>query len=102
MSHPGQDAVIRLVQLLKTMNMYPSDHPRVEDRMAGTLDCFDDLFSRDDQLLVGIDGGQLLVQNTTADESEVLVREFKYRLKERKIANLIFERGFPKTSSGRS
>ncbi len=90
MTDHSLEAVRSLVRFMKTLKMYPEDHPRLKERMKITREHFDEVFSSEGRLIVGVDSNQLLVQNSAVDESDEQLMTFKSLLKDRNIGSLVF------------
>lgn len=92
-SDRAKEAVTLIIQTMKTSQMYPQDHPRVQEKISDTEDVLGDIFDREDQLVLGVDGGQLLIQESPADQSDEFLKQFKQLIEERNLGSLVLQNG---------
>jgi serine phosphatase RsbU (regulator of sigma subunit) len=93
MSDAAREAVTSVIQAMKTSQMYPQDHPRVQDKIDDTIALLDQIFDDQGELVVGVDGNQLLIQEAPADQSDEFLTEFRERISERNVGSLVLKDG---------
>lgn len=93
MSGQEREAVASVIQSMKTSQMYPQDHPRVQDKIDDTIDLLDQIFEKHGELVIGVDGNQLLIRDAPADQSDEFLTEFRERMSERNVGSLVLHDG---------
>ncbi len=81
---------------IKATNLYPVDHPRVQDQMREVQERLERFFAKHDSFVMGLDNQKLLIQQSLVEDDEILNDQLHPVLEERQIGSLQFERGITK------
>ncbi len=82
-----------LTRSVKATQLYPVDHPRVENHLRDFYDQLERFHEHNDCFVMGVDNQKLLIQHSSAEDDEVLNHQLFPVLEEYQIGSLLFEKG---------
>jgi len=85
-----------LTRSIKATQLYPVDHPRVENHLQEFLEHLEGFHEQQDQFVMGVDNQKLLVQHAPAENDEILNKQLFPVLESMKVGSLMFEPGVTK------
>lgn len=93
----SQNLVTRFSLLIKTISMYPSDHPSIAPSLASFIELLESFMGKEvGMVALTILGGELMVNNVRVKTKTKSTKNFLSHLTERRINSISFKQGLTK------
>ncbi len=90
----SQNLVTRFSLLIKTISMYPADHPSIEPSLASFIELLESFMGKEvGMVALTILGGELMVNNIRVKTKTKSTKNFLSHLTERRINSISFQQG---------